>query len=97
MSSLEAEREELLAEHDQLASRHQQLLQEAELRKKTYEHDQQDVESRHSLHARQQDEVIVQLRQENADVMASFKSQLQGLQAEHNKVRMFVCVCVCAE
>ena len=81
-----ADHEDLLVEHEQLASRHEQLLQESEERREGMEKVLREEEARHSLQSQEQTELIIQLRHEIEEVTAAFKTQLHGLQDEHNKV-----------
>ena len=46
----------------------------------------QEEESRHSALTQEQSELIYQLRQEALEVTSSFKTQLHGLQEEHQRV-----------
>lgn len=82
-------------EHQQLATRHEQLLQESESRREGLERARREEATRHSLQSQEQTELIIQLRQEIEQVTAAFKTQLQGLQEEHNKVKsVYVIHCV---
>lgn len=80
------EHEEILVEHEQFMSRHKQLLQEGERRREELEHALKHGGAQHALQSQEQSELIVQLRHETEEVTAAFKTQLHGLQEEHNKV-----------
>lgn len=86
MSSSLADHDELLLEHQQLASRHEQVLRESKERREGLEVAMREEDARHSLQSREQTQLIMQLREEIEQVTAAFKTQLHGLQEEHNKV-----------